>query len=137
MFSILKKKQQGRKVDAKKLEIYNRIVDELTIAFNLIIDEDRWCQRAMCKDEAGEQLFYPGDDKAKKWCLLGAIHKGECSHETLTFLRNCGRLAGIEDLIKFNDASSHTDVIAFMIAVMKRLGVKLMFFDKEGKEIKV
>jgi hypothetical protein len=138
MFSIIKKRPLlVTKVNAKKLEIYNRMVDELTEAFNLIIDEDHWCQRAMCRDKNDEQLYYPGDEKATKWCLMGAIHRGNCSPETLTYLKNCGRVVGITDLFKFNDFSNHTDVIAFMIGVMERLGVKLMFYDKEGKVIKV
>jgi hypothetical protein len=116
----------------EKMKVLERIGNELVQAFNYIINEKTWCKRAMCRDVEGEQLFYPGDERAVQWCIYGAMHKAECSETALTFIKNYAKLNEIEDLMKFNDASEHYDVSMFMVGALKMLGVKLIFYDAEG-----
>src|SRR5574337_615225 len=125
------------KEQQEKYELIDRVRHELLEAYKLIFDPDHWCRRALCRDAEGEQLFDPADERAVQWCLLGAIYKPEnYSAETLTLVKNYGKLNGVNDLARFNDDSGHVEVLRFLEALLHNLGVKLTFFDADGKEIK-
>lgn len=120
----------------KLVETFERIRDEIYIAFKTIFDKKDWCSRALCRDAEGEQLFYPLDPTAVSWCLLGAVYKQEnYSEETLTFMTSYARKKGIEDLSRYNDQEGHVAVIMLLVDMLDTLGVSMTFYDDDGKEV--
>ena len=127
----------NKKGHEKYLKMFELIRDQLLVAFKVIFDEDKWCRRALCRDVEGEQLFDPQDPKAVQWCLLGALYKQEdFSQETLTFIGNYAKRKGITDLSRYNDQDGHKAVIILLSEALEILGVKLTFYDENGKETK-
>jgi hypothetical protein len=134
--SFLQANKPSTEKYAEMVATFERIRDEILVAFKTIFSKENWCCRAMCRDNEGEQLFDPNDSKAISWCLLGSLYKQEnWSHETLTFMSNYARNKGIEDLSRFNDQEGHTAVVMLLVEMLDILGVSMTFYDDEGKEV--
>lgn len=121
---------------AKMVEEFERMRDEILLSFKTIFKKKDWCERAMCRDAEGEQLFDPNDPKAVSWCLLGSLYKQEnWSDTTLTFITNYAKKKGIEDLSRYNDQEGHAKVVLLLVEILDILGVSMTFYDEDGNEI--
>lgn len=124
---IFSKKNQNKKktLSPESEKMFKQIRVDLLGAASLIINKENWCQRAMARNVAGEQLFYPKDETATQWDILGALHKVDATKYTFTFLRIAAKLSGYQDIDRLNDFSSHEMVLLFFDAVFAELGDKL------------
>lgn len=82
----------------------------LTDARAVIADEEHWTQGRSARDAHGV-LVSPQSDKARRWCMSGAMIKagttGDDSSEWGALKRQC---AGVVPI--FNDTHTHEEVLA-------------------------
>lgn len=88
----------------------------LQSALSVIDRPNNWARGSVALDARGNEVK-PLDDKAKRFCMIGALQRVQCSSDeygeaVLHLRRSCGKLS----IFEFNDRSSHKA----MVKVMKR-----------------
>ena len=98
------------------------IIKDLINILSIIDKKDHWCQRSLARDINNESVFNPYDEKAVKFCILGAAYKVESSKETISFLENVSLKNGYSGIDRVNDLHNHEDIIKFLLACLDGLG---------------
>lgn len=88
----------------------------LQSALQIISSPNAWAQKSVAVDARGNEVK-PLDDKAKRFCMIGALQRVPCSSDeygeaVLHLRRSCGKLS----IFEFNDSLGHRS----MVKVMKR-----------------
>lgn len=88
----------------------------LQSALSLIGTPHSWAQKGVALDGRGNEVK-PLDDRAKRFCMIGALQRVQCSSDeygeaVLHLRRSCGKLS----IFEFNDQCGHKA----MVKVMKR-----------------
>jgi hypothetical protein len=100
----------------------SEIADEVQYVLTLLLDEDRWCKRALARDKDGNQLFNAMGERACQWCIYGALYGLEASLDTIQYLQRCAKNWGWSDLDRLNDLNEHYYVIQFLQSALSNLG---------------
>jgi hypothetical protein len=82
---------------------------------DILTDESRWTQGALARDERGEPCE-PGDDRARRWCVLGALCRVAADDAAINAAIDAvGQAVGvhdytlaIEEIGEWNDCPSRT-----------------------------
>ena len=101
------------------------VAQDLQKVLAVIQHKQHWCQRSLCRDEAGERLFDPFDVKAYSYCLLGVLFAIEAKNETFVYLKHLSKAIGFLDLDRLNDFNSHEVVLGFVVKAIENLGFKV------------
>ena len=123
------------KIVPKDPPIVKQIVEDMFAAVKLIVLPEHWCQRALCRNAAGERLFYPKDETAVAWDILGALHKVDACKETFTYLRITVKMMGFLDLDRFNDFVTHSMVLIFFKSGFRAMGQDFFIKLPDGTKI--
>jgi len=99
------------------------VIDDLHKVLFILIDENKWCKRALARDEDDNQLFDPRDLKACKWCIYGVLYGTDCSQDTINYLKNFAKMWGSwPDLDRLNDLNEHFYVVQFLQSALYSAG---------------
>lgn len=88
----------------------------IKFALSLIDNPRTWAQKSVAIDAHGNEVK-PLSDKAKRFCMIGALQRVQCSSDeygeaVLHLRRSCGNLS----IFEFNDQCGHKA----MVKAMKR-----------------
>jgi len=96
----------------------------------LLSDKQHWCQGTLAKTESGASVP-PVSDKARSWCLVGALHKKssdlgtdgrEYTKAIKALEREMLQLVGpYASLMGFNDNNTHENVLRLLDRAIKKL----------------
>lgn len=98
------------------------MAEEVGKVVALLLDEDRWCKRALARDKDGVQLFDAHDPLATQWCIYGAMYANKCSLDTSSYIQTMGKGYGWSDLDRLNDLNPHHYIIQFLHAALHGVG---------------
>lgn len=93
---------------------------ELQAIRELISNPECWTRDAMARNADGDSIT-PRDPAACQWCLLGAARK-VCStieYYDIVHLWNSKIPAHFNSVEKFNDVSSHAQVLVFLDGIIE------------------
>ena len=100
----------------------DQVAKDIQGIVTLLLDEDRWCKRALARNEKGEQLFNADDENACRWCIYGALLGLDASSDTIDYLQKFAKSWGWSDLDRLNDLNEHYYVIQFLQIALMQVG---------------
>ena len=103
----------------------NNIKDKLIELRELIGNKERWTQGASARDKEGKRVLST-EEEAVSWCISGGINKVlmyskfEEQRDIRTIIQN-SLPEGYKAIGKFNDKSTHEEVINMLNRVIDKL----------------
>jgi hypothetical protein len=113
--------------------IKQNLIEDLQKIVKLIFKEENWTQKALARDINDIQIFDPYDEKAVKFCVLGAAYRIEADKNTFTYLERISKRNGFSSIDSLNDKNKHEEIMFFLLACLKFLGYNEKKFRKELK----
>ena len=104
------------KKKARKQAMFYSIHDTLVRVRELLSDESRHSKHYFAVD-AGGGAVKATSPRACKWCLVGAFDKVNGHEDARQYLED---ISGIDDLLRFNETHTHTEVIALLDSVIRK-----------------